>query len=50
MSDFGARREKCEPINTITLEKGELKKTGVMGEQALISCNFMSRYDTRNYI
>jgi hypothetical protein len=24
--DFGAKCEKCETINTITLEKGELKK------------------------
>ena len=26
ISDFGAKCEKCETINTITLEKGELKK------------------------
>ena len=26
MEDFGANREKCEMIDTITLEKGELKK------------------------
>jgi hypothetical protein len=25
MSDFDAKCEKCETINTITLEKGELK-------------------------
>jgi hypothetical protein len=24
--DFGAKCEKCETINTISLEKGELKK------------------------
>jgi hypothetical protein len=26
ITDFGAKCEKCETINTITLEKGELKK------------------------
>jgi hypothetical protein len=26
MTDFGAKCEKCETINTITLENGELKK------------------------
>ena len=26
IADFGAKCEKCETINTITLEKGELKK------------------------
>jgi hypothetical protein len=26
ITDFGAKCEKCEMINTITLEKGELKK------------------------
>jgi hypothetical protein len=26
--DFGARCEKCETINTIILENGELKKQG----------------------
>ena len=26
ISDFGAKCERCETINTITLEKGELKK------------------------
>ena len=26
ITDFGAECEKCEMINTITLEKGELKK------------------------
>jgi hypothetical protein len=26
ISDFGAKCEKCEAINTITLEKGELRK------------------------
>jgi hypothetical protein len=26
ISDFDAKREKCETIKTITLEKGELKK------------------------
>ncbi|MGC2563488.1 MAG: hypothetical protein WA326_10830 [Nitrososphaeraceae archaeon] len=26
LTDFGAKCEKCETINTITLEKGELKK------------------------
>jgi hypothetical protein len=26
ISDFGAKCEKCETINTITLEEGELKK------------------------
>ena len=26
ISDFGAKCEKCETINTITLEKGVLKK------------------------
>jgi hypothetical protein len=26
ISDFGAKCEKCETINTITLENGELKK------------------------
>jgi hypothetical protein len=26
ISDFGAKYEKCETINRITLEKGELKK------------------------
>jgi hypothetical protein len=26
ISDFGAKCEKCETINTITLGKGELKK------------------------
>ena len=26
ISDFGARCEKCETINTITLENGELRK------------------------
>jgi hypothetical protein len=25
-SDFGAKCEKCETINTITLKNGELKK------------------------
>jgi hypothetical protein len=30
MSDFGAKCEKCETINTITLEKGELKKTSII--------------------
>jgi phage FluMu protein Com len=25
ITDFGAKCEKCETINTITLEKGELK-------------------------
>jgi hypothetical protein len=29
ITDFGAKCEKCEMINTITLENGELKKTGV---------------------
>jgi hypothetical protein len=32
MSDFGAKCEKCETINTITLEKGELKKTGMVSD------------------
>jgi hypothetical protein len=26
ITDFGAKCEKCERINTITLENGELKK------------------------
>jgi phage FluMu protein Com len=26
LTDFGAKCEKCETINTITLENGELKK------------------------
>jgi hypothetical protein len=26
IADFGAKCEKCETINTITLEEGELKK------------------------
>jgi hypothetical protein len=26
ITDFGAKCEKCETINTITLEEGELKK------------------------
>jgi hypothetical protein len=26
ITDFGAKCEKCETINTITLENGELKK------------------------
>ena len=26
ITDFGAKCEKCEKINTIALEKGELKK------------------------
>jgi hypothetical protein len=26
ITDFGAKYEKCETINTITLEEGELKK------------------------
>jgi hypothetical protein len=26
ITDFGAKCERCETINTITLEKGELKK------------------------
>jgi hypothetical protein len=26
LTDFGAKCEKCETINTITLEMGELKK------------------------
>jgi hypothetical protein len=26
ISDFGAKSEKCETINMITLENGELKK------------------------
>jgi hypothetical protein len=26
VTNFGAKSEKCETINTITLEKGELKK------------------------
>jgi len=26
ISDYGAKCDKCETINTITLEKGELKK------------------------
>ena len=26
ITDFGARCEKCDTINTITLEEGELKK------------------------
>jgi phage FluMu protein Com len=26
ITDFGAKCEKCETINAITLEKGELKK------------------------
>jgi len=26
ITDFGAKCEKCETINTITLEKGELRK------------------------
>ena len=26
ITNFGTRCEKCETINTITLEKGELKK------------------------
>jgi hypothetical protein len=26
ITDFGAKCEKCETINTITFEKGELKK------------------------
>jgi hypothetical protein len=26
ITDIGAKSEKCETINTITLEKGELKK------------------------
>jgi hypothetical protein len=26
LTDFGAKCEKCETINTITLEEGELKK------------------------
>jgi hypothetical protein len=26
VTDFGAKCEKCETINTITLENGELKK------------------------
>jgi hypothetical protein len=26
ISDFGAKCEKCDTINTITLEEGELKK------------------------
>jgi hypothetical protein len=30
ISDFGAKCEKCETINTITLENGELKKTGIV--------------------
>jgi phage FluMu protein Com len=28
ISDFGAKCERCERINTITLEEGELKKQG----------------------
>jgi hypothetical protein len=30
ISDFGARCERCATINTITLEMGELKKTGIV--------------------
>jgi hypothetical protein len=26
ITDFGAKCERCETINTITMEKGELKK------------------------
>ena len=26
LTDFGAKCEKCETINTITIEKGELRK------------------------
>jgi hypothetical protein len=26
ITDFGAKCERCETINTVTLEKGELKK------------------------
>jgi hypothetical protein len=29
LTDFGAKCEKCETINTITPENGELKKTGL---------------------
>jgi hypothetical protein len=29
ITDFGAKYEKCETIITITLENGELKKTGI---------------------
>jgi hypothetical protein len=30
ITDFGAKCEKCETINTITLENGELKKQVVL--------------------
>jgi phage FluMu protein Com len=29
ITDFDAKCEKCETINTITLENGELKKTSI---------------------
>jgi hypothetical protein len=30
ITDFDAKCEKCTMINTITLEKGELKKIGIL--------------------
>ena len=37
IADFGAKYGKCETINTITLEKGELKKQ-VQTIYDVISC------------
>jgi hypothetical protein len=36
ISDFGARCERCETINTITLENGELKKTSIVAAAVFI--------------
>jgi hypothetical protein len=36
ITDFGAKCEKCETINTITLEEGELKKQGIVKIYCLV--------------
>jgi hypothetical protein len=35
ITDFGAKCEKCNTINTITLENGELKKTDIVSQKPM---------------
>ena len=52
ITDFGAICPKCETINTITLEKGELRKQSGLCRQsnsAVMQCDDTCRYPSTAY-